>query len=83
MDNHKNGENVSNDFSFTTFFTSSEDIQIIFLFLDMYLLLANKKKIEDIGNPSIKLNPPPLPAYKKKRKNASSMIFKVYILAYV
>lgn len=65
MDNHKNGENVSNDFSFTTFFTSCEDIQIIFLFLDMYLLLANKKKIEDIGNPSIKLNPPP-PAYKKK-----------------
>lgn len=83
MDNHKNGENVSNDFSFTTFFTSCEDIQIIFLFLDMYLLLANKKKIEDIGNPSIKLNPPPPPAFKKKRKNASSMIFNVYILAYV
>lgn len=67
MDNHKNGENVSNDFSFTTFFTSCEDIQIIFLFLDMYLLLANKKKIEDIGNPSIKLNPPPQHT-KKKRK---------------
>lgn len=67
MDNHKNGENVSNDFSFTTFFTSCEDIQIIFLFLDMYLLLANKKKIEDIGNPSIKLNPLP-PAYKKKKE---------------
>lgn len=82
MDNHKNGENVSNDFSFTTFFTSCEDIQIIFLFLDMYLLLANKKKIEDIGNPSIKLNPPPS-IQKKRRKNASSMIFKVYILAYV
>lgn len=67
MDNHKNGENVSNDFSFTTFFTSCEDIQIIFLFLDMYLLLANKKKIEDIGNPSIKLNPPPS-IQKKKEK---------------
>lgn len=65
MDNHKNGENVSNDFSFTTFFTSCEDIQIIFLFLDMYLLLANKKKIEDIGNPSIKLNPPPQHTKKK------------------
>lgn len=68
MDNHKNGENVSNDFSFTTFFTSCEDKQIIFLFLDMYLLLANKKKIEDIGNPSIKLNPPPPSIQKKKGK---------------
>lgn len=82
MDNYKNGENVLNDFFFIIFFIFCEDIQIIFLFFDMYLLFVNKKKIEDIGNLLIKLNFFFL-VYKKKRKNVSSMIFKVYILVYV
>lgn len=66
MDNHKNGENVSNDFSFTTFFTSCEDIQIIFLFLDMYLLLANKKK--DRRKSINQVESPPPQHLKKKGK---------------
>lgn len=83
MDNYKNGENVLNDFFFIIFFIFCEDIQIIFLFYDMYLLFVNKKKIEDIGNLLIKLNFFFFLVYKKKRKNVSSMIFKVYILVYV
>lgn len=67
MDNHKNGENVSNDFSFTTFFTSCEDIQIIFLFLDMYLLLANKKKDRRHRKSINQVESPPPPQHTKKK----------------
>lgn len=74
MDNYKNGENVLNDFFFIIFFIFCEDIQIIFLFFDMYLLFVNKKKIEDIGNLLIKLNFFFL-VYKKKKEKCKQYDF--------
>lgn len=77
MDNRENGENVSNDFSFTTFFTSCDDIKIIFhflIFLYYSLIIIIKKKDRRHRKSVNQIDHPPIT--NRKKENACSMIFK-------